>query len=278
MAVYAFIQLQARAEERDGVFGPKAVVNGCWGMAPRLVRRELDRLVEVGLLERVDGEELRVVAYEDWNEMRDEIRSRREGDRSKKAEKRARVPPGVPDSASLSLFSDQDLNARTREDSGSGEIAAPESLPDPSPAPDEDGSSSISGVDRSVPGSPGERPLLAVARDGPENTGVSPPPAVQPEEWRRDADRLGVLHAPAVFAKFAARRALERHDADGWRRRWGEWLADQLIYQASRPEAGERAGPTLARVPDSRAHERRVTQWERDRVPPPANLLAALGA
>lgn len=140
MGVYAFLVMYSRLEELDGAI-PFDVAERCWTGDRRANRQRLAKLVEVGLVE-VDGDDVRVVHYAQFNETKSQIEARRAKDRARKGPERsstlppqfraesARIPPDFPisDSVSVSVF---DLQRKDPES-----MAAPEPSP-PEPAPAE---------------------------------------------------------------------------------------------------------------------------------------------
>lgn len=103
MGLYLFAMLYTRAELLDGLV-PEDIMLTAWG-APEDVRsRQVDVLVDVDLLERVEGG-FRVVKYEEHNDTAAEVEANRAKDRERKRPKgqtQSEFPPGIqPDSVRI---------------------------------------------------------------------------------------------------------------------------------------------------------------------------------
>lgn len=240
MGVYAYCQLQARAEERrnDGHFSVRVVVHGCWGGSPRKIREALDRLVAVGLLSAVDDETMCVVNYADWNETWSEIQERRSRDRNRK--RASEVPSEVTQAAPPAAPSHSDTFPTQFR---------PESRRIP-PGASDSGICTVSGSG-SDPEEELEKPTNDVApaeRDGPTARRESR------EFEYRDAYARGMsagLRVPWVFpdgvwAQGALNQAIQAHS--GGRRgerllRWVEAAADDFgAWLAHRPDRAQYYG------------------------------------
>lgn len=184
--------LYARGQETDG-FLPEAFVRGAWGESAEHNLELAERLVAVGLWERVDGG-WTMLRYADHNETKAEIEDRRAKERRKKKDQRERDfnnlrrvspgespgdPRGIPDSDSDSGSGKRDQEAEERDRDARARAAPPPSAPRPvAPPTAPPGAQDGPGSSRLGPTLPPGPPPPADAAEGPP--GRTAPPSSPP--------------------------------------------------------------------------------------------------